>query len=98
VQETINAILTNPTFQIGAAAALTIVFKALWNAVRDQARAIELSDDQNAKQLVKFARKWRKPISRLVIDLTRAWIETLETDKPFKRIVRDTVLNLLNKK
>jgi hypothetical protein len=41
--ESINEILVNPEFQAAAVIILGIVFKAMWNAIRDQSRAIELS-------------------------------------------------------
>jgi hypothetical protein len=95
--EAINEMLVNPEFQAAAVIILGIVFKAMWNAIRDQSRAIELSGGP-AKTTVKELRAWYKPLSRIAIDLTRGWIEVKETDKPAMKILKDTLLNLIGRK
>jgi len=94
----LNNILTDPQFQAAAVIILTIVFKALWNALRDVVMAIEVSGSGPAKVAVKSMRSFRKPLSRFILELTIAWVSLWKSDKPAKKIILDTLKNLAGKK
>lgn len=93
----INTLITDPKVQLLLVTVLTVAFKALWNAVRDQSRAIEEAGPV-AKDMVRLMRSKRKPLSRAVIELTRGWVEMLDTGKPANKVLKDTVNNLIGKK
>jgi len=76
--DAINDILVDPKFQAAAVVILTIIIKALWNAVRDTTRGIESSGVKSAKDGVKAQRSMFKPLSRIIIEAARVLAQRKE--------------------